>query len=489
MRYLLLLLISCHIALTGSAKKPATPIEKLDIKKNFGAKGDGIHNDQNAFNAAANYINRKKGNCILEIPNGTYLVGYQRLEKGSNYSRHIGETVFKLMNCRHVIIHCSGTLPAQIKYADGFYFGTFDQHDQIVHHKLPYKDEVDVSLAGYLFYFEQCDDIQIVNLHLNGNINSGNMHIGGEFGDHGWQIYHTGITFVASSHMLIKKVSIENFGLDAIYLVSGKNILIQQCHLFKCGRQGFSWIGGDSVRMENTRIEQIGKGLISSSPAAGIDIEPSGSENCTHGLFNDVSIEQCAGECLVSDRAENRCEHMQFNRCRFINSSNWSILTRNKDFNFNHCLFTGCVTDAYAASNWKDATKFISCSFNQCSDGQIGYYKWLINIQKLPRVLFDSCTFNAYSKKLIHLTAVSNLEDEKPIIQNCHFVFNGTTEQLQEELAGDNTVAEFGFCILRNNVFKINPGLQRIYGLPTCTVDNKGARIQPLIITQTASCE
>jgi hypothetical protein len=62
-------------------------ILQLDIKKDFGAKGDGKTNDQKAFEKAAEFIcgrvviennKRYRGFVKLHIPEGTYIVGFQK---------------------------------------------------------------------------------------------------------------------------------------------------------------------------------------------------------------------------------------------------------------------------------------------------------------------------------------------------------------------------------------------------------------------------
>lgn len=46
-----------------------------NIKTDFGAKSDGSTDDHIAFRKAAKFINERKGNTVLEIPAGTYMVG------------------------------------------------------------------------------------------------------------------------------------------------------------------------------------------------------------------------------------------------------------------------------------------------------------------------------------------------------------------------------------------------------------------------------
>lgn len=68
---------SCNA--TGASINSSLQVVK-NIKTDFGAMGDGITNDQQAFNNAANFINNNvvngiTGNVKLIIPGGIYLVG------------------------------------------------------------------------------------------------------------------------------------------------------------------------------------------------------------------------------------------------------------------------------------------------------------------------------------------------------------------------------------------------------------------------------
>lgn len=484
----LLLLVGVTMALFLLPSQSKALAEILNIKTKFGAFGDGLHNDHNAFAAAAAYINNKKGNCILEIPTGTYKVGKQQKVSTPGNVRYLGENVFDLNGCTGVEIRCSNSTPAVIKFDDGMYFGTFSSNGRPISHPLPYTNTQDLSAPGNLFNLMYCNDITIKNIALNGNFYSGKVNIGGKYGDTDWQVYHTAISIIESNRIRVQQTNIDRFGLDGVYLSGGKNVRIQQCNITFCGRQGISWVSGDSLLVENTNINSIGKGLIGSSPAAGIDIEPNSNASCTNGIFNQVRIENCSGQCVVSDLSSGVAQHMTFTKCTFINTTNWSILVRNKDFVFRNCAITGCIVHACSAQNWADATKFISCNFNQCNQGKVGFYKWMVNIQQFTRVLFDSCTFTGYSKKLIHLTGSLPNMDARPIIRNCSFRFRGHISQLKEELAGDNTVAEFSNINMKNNTFYFNPYDSRIYGLESCVDSGNGWNVQVNIISKKAFC-
>ncbi len=104
-----------------------------DIKKDFGAKGDGKTNDHEAFRRAARFINSRKGNVLLRIPNGTYIVGKKldkpmHLGRGSWYDENFDVPdsidMFRIKNAAAVSIE--GGTAAILKVQNRIKFGSFD---------------------------------------------------------------------------------------------------------------------------------------------------------------------------------------------------------------------------------------------------------------------------------------------------------------------------------------------------------------------------
>src|ERR1051325_10158408 len=88
--------------------------QTVSIKK-FGAKGDGKTNDQFAFEKAAEYFNKRKGNGKLIIPGGTYLVGRQIRQGNELYLK--GIDVLHLSDVKNLVIE--GDKETKIKYVNG----------------------------------------------------------------------------------------------------------------------------------------------------------------------------------------------------------------------------------------------------------------------------------------------------------------------------------------------------------------------------------
>jgi hypothetical protein len=125
----------CIIALlvTVSCFAQAQQVVTVDLKKHFGAKGDGKTNDHKAFRRATRFIMARGGFTQLVIPNGTYIVGHP-LEKplrirnnywyDENFDIPDSIDLMRLKNCRQITI--KGGTRTCIKVQDGMKFGCFD---------------------------------------------------------------------------------------------------------------------------------------------------------------------------------------------------------------------------------------------------------------------------------------------------------------------------------------------------------------------------
>jgi polygalacturonase len=68
--------------LSGAANGQKPAVLRKDLKRNFGAVGDGTTNDQAAFVRAASFFNQRAatgatGPAELRFPKGVYIVGRQ----------------------------------------------------------------------------------------------------------------------------------------------------------------------------------------------------------------------------------------------------------------------------------------------------------------------------------------------------------------------------------------------------------------------------
>ncbi len=99
-----------------------------NIKTDFGAVGNGISDDHQAFVNAASFINSQNGNVKLIIPDGIYIVGKQTANLNNTatntHTVYEGEVVMNLQNANNVSI--IGSSNSIIIFKDNLHFGTFD---------------------------------------------------------------------------------------------------------------------------------------------------------------------------------------------------------------------------------------------------------------------------------------------------------------------------------------------------------------------------
>jgi len=262
--------------------------------REFGAIGDGKTNDTEAFQQAAKKIQDAGGGTIL-IPPGIYLVGRQQPaeRRGMGYL-YRGEDIVALRDC---------TLPVRIigpkatmKLVPGLKYGSFDPRDGTPHEPqhMPFLERDYLATIGSMISIERCADVQIAGLELDGNSTS--LQLGGQWGDTGWQVPAIGIYASSNGRLGIHDVSLHHHALDGIQIGHPGLTLadVERPHTLygvsseHNGLQGLSWVGGNSLTVIRSRFNHNGKGRISSSPGAGIDVEAENSICRNSGGIRDV---------------------------------------------------------------------------------------------------------------------------------------------------------------------------------------------------------
>ena len=176
---ILFLIILFHILFYGYSQNK---ILFLNLKTDFGAKGDGKTNDQQAFEKAAKFISNRKiienkitfrGNVKLFIPAGVYIVGNQKNLIGkidtsnSNYYKFGDDNYSDMTGCyqgvpafifysniasekiKNVTIYGDSNKTV-IKFKDKMYFGTFDPQTGAIPNNLNKYNRVEENLNVYL---------------------------------------------------------------------------------------------------------------------------------------------------------------------------------------------------------------------------------------------------------------------------------------------------------------------------------------------------
>ena len=423
--------------------------EKKSIKE-FGARGDGKTNDQAAFEKAATYFKERKGNGKLIIPKGVYIVGVQDNYSKTQSNAFTGKNVLDLKDCSDFTLEGRG---AVIKYADSLKFGAFDPTTgkSFSSSAAVFTEYKFAAFIGYPINLKNCKNIFIRGIEIDGNQKG--MILGGKFGDHGFQLPHDGIFIDNCTNVSIDKVNIHHMGRDGIQIVNltpqGKSTPDQHITITNSvfeynARQGLSWTGGSGLKVKNSKFNHTGRGRFVSAPAAGVDIEAERGI-ITNGIFESCEFFDNNACGLVADSGPS--SDMQFNNCTFWGTTNWSMWTTKPNYNFYRCNFYGSIVHGYDSPTTKDATKFIRCNFEEKNyKGVPSHGKYLVEVNFVRRILFDSCTFTSYTKKLWWFDGPPNqwTEDERPLMKNAHIIARMTNFKEGDFISVKNCLKESG---------------------------------------------
>lgn len=330
----------------------------------FGAKPDDGKDDHTAFRKLSQFINKRKGNVIVNIPKGIYLVGKQIRNAGSNYYLN-GEDVILLENCQNVkIIGEKGSI---ILFNVGMRFGSFDPEtgkstnktfDCVSKHNIA----TERAMLGKVIHIRNSSQIKIQNLNLDGNfyastVNNMNnfplreitqninyqedkINLGGGYGDCGIQIEHYGLFIFHSKNVLIDKVRSNRFGTDGLMIsnVSGSdnNIRVKNSTFDYNSRTGIAIGGGQDIVISNSTVSNTGRFLYIST-ATGIDIEPEDDVLIQNKKIDKVTVNNCIlsgnSEGAILAKFGGASSEVHIMNCD-ISSSRTAIVVGPKSTNF-----------------------------------------------------------------------------------------------------------------------------------------------------------
>ncbi len=414
--------------------------------KDFGAVGNGVTNCTRAFQKAAMYLQNNGGTLV--IGPGIYIVGKQRLSgsygAGSSY---IAEPVLYFKNALYPITIKGYN--AVIKAADGLKYGSFNPVTGTKDSIRKEGNRSDYYASAYtLIHAVGCASISIKGLTLDGN--SGKLDIGPSFGAEGIQLAATGVGLYNNKHADIANCNIHHCALDAI-IVSWTGLkdtdpvyrhTIKNVKAAYNGRQGISWVGGNSLTVINSEFSSTGKAFnndapVVSKPSAGIDIEIEESI-IKNGNFVGCRIYDNAGPGLSSIGHDTYNIH--FKKCTFIGTTNSAAYPKSQGFSFDSCTFVGKVERIFGSADKSKAISFKDCLFTmdkkRSPNGKVFGESW--EFYEGQNVIFDNCVFDAAGKRLpIFNTA-------EIVFLNCKFsqnsdenfnaaaTFKGTTQFLMK---------------------------------------------------------
>lgn len=377
-----------------------------NIIKDFGAKADGITNDQAAFKAAADFFNKRVGCGKLIIPYGLYKVGRQEIDTPKSFMK--GVDVLQIVGVSNFIIegipNKTGQYPV-LKFDNGLYFGSFyaDKEKFRVPKCKPGKQNFDLKVAAAIgagISINYSTGVKIKNIELDGNMD--NFIMGGAWGDIDRQLFHVGIFTNQGRDIELSNINVHHFALDGLENAGANKLRFENVTSSYNARQGFSWVDGDSLVAINCKFTHTGRVKIHSAPGAGIDIEPERKRDISYARFTNCEIGYNRGCGLLMAVAANTVRDMRFDSCTFIGMYNWSAWVPGIDIHFTDCKFYGNVVHTVPnaqVKTVKDITSFKRCYFSDIYNGVItkkpGGYFFPLNNEK---IILDSCVVKIYNR-------------------------------------------------------------------------------------------
>lgn len=442
----------------------------LDLKKDFAAPGDGRENskenstttsDHLAFEAAADFINARGGYVRLLIPYGTYIVGKQVFNGGKinhfkkygwgEYASFDGFDVLLLLKAKNVSIEgmlSKKGLKPKLQYKPGMRFGLFEiAKGQVNKNNAEagttnlYLDRTGLQRAhiGNTFSFMGCSEIVLRNIEVNGNAAA--FTLGGRFGrgKNPYENYHSGIYILSSSSVQLLDITLYDLGLDGIAIKdmgagygNSDNILIKNCVVTRNGRNGLSWLSGRNVTVINSGFSEMGRGAISTEPAAGIDIEAETLDldnvpslgsfyNCI--IKNNQWLALAAGVASLNSKSLPS-KKMNFVNCVFVGTYNSVADIESDEYTFDSCYFYGQLYLRNNSPQEKNATVFTNCDFSNVYKGKRTAGMFLIANVGARRTRFKKCNFLAFDQRIFNMdntTFICGDYKSYPVYEDCIF--------------------------------------------------------------------
>ena len=421
--------------------------ELVVFPEDYGAAGDGVTDDTDAFYAAAQAIENNDGGVLRLMPGKTYCIGKQVHTPGE-YPYYQPQPMITIENGqRRVVVDGQGST---LKTNDGLHFATFDKDTgEPYYPDMPFLDFDYRADIGAMIYIAHSARVEIRDLTLDGNMD--NLVLGGYWGDTGRQVYAAGIHLSSNDSATVKDVVSSHHGLDGMIISDPGALATDPCtpvDLYKVeccynARQGLSWVGGVAVKAESCKFAHTGKGRFASAPGAGVDIEAEGAVN-REGRFINCDFVNNTGGGLIADSGDSA--NCTFTGCLFWGTTNWSLWPRKPGFKFYDCDIYGTMVNVYGSSNPNEATQFYNCRFEDYEGQYDGVPLGVRRSAGLfeghgENVRFDTCTFTANTIRALYIDTTTDAE----IMTNCtvHHNYDGIGDHdfqsLLRGVAIDNT--------------------------------------------------
>jgi hypothetical protein len=352
----------------AGAASPSWAAEGVLTPEQFGAKGDGVTNDTDAFARMAEVVTLRGGGQIA-LRKTTYIVGrqIQAFRSGAPNAFHPAK-IMEFVGLRgSLTIRGNG---AKLKCANGLRYGTFNPVSGAkTRNPMPYIKSGEIATPYlWMILVEDCAGaLEISDIELDGNL--ANLQIGGQYGDTGWQLRAVGLGLVNNrGSEKVSRVYAHHHAQDGIQIDgldrsrgSAAASILEDVRCEYNGRQGLSLVGGRGYSFVRSKFSHTGKAGISSAPGAGVDVEAEGGKKIRDVSFDACEFSNNDGASFVSDSGDS--EGISFMGCTFIGTTNWAAWLNKPRIRLSRCTFIGPIVHAYGHAQPERATQFHDCVF------------------------------------------------------------------------------------------------------------------------------
>ena len=341
----------------------------------WGAQADDNSNDSAALRYAGSFLSNVGGGKI-ELSSGSYIVGEQ-YKTSSNLFPLQHKPILEIKGASNPIeINGNG---AKLIIEDGLYFGYFDPVSG--QPAVPVSCGANSSFAANAYIMinlEFNQDVTVRDLELDGNM--ANLTLGAACPD-GRQLIGYGIRAYNNEQMLIENIYAHHNATDG--LVIGYDGLtadeVAKPHIVRNliseynARQGFSWVGGNSLVLDNCKLNHTGKARFSSPPGAGFDIEAENSVT-RNGLVNNCEFINNKGPGVVADSGDGG--YTTVKNSTLWGTNTWALWAQKPGMVFEDSYIYGSVPNPFGSTTQPElATRFSRCFFEDREYGELGVYR------------------------------------------------------------------------------------------------------------------
>lgn len=395
----------------------------------FGAKGDGSSDDTAAFQALGKAVTANGGGRIILRQGAIYRLGQQEfkgaLGKGTAWR---SKDMLSIENCSGLVIEGNG---ATLRVNDGQRYGAFDRAKGTAYNAPPGKftDWAYAAVVGSIIRIFNCKNVRLSDFTVDGNQDK--LLVGGRWGDAGIQLRAVGLHLEEVADLAITNVRSNNNGLDGFYLKGrnvsksggvSDNINFDGVTAERNGRQGLSIVGGRGIVLRGCNFSLTGQGRISSSPAAGVDIEPNNNDWVRDVEFHNCRFEANKGNGIIADHS--RARNLTVDNCEFWGgftiesggslSSGDCIWLKAEHVVIRNCRVHGCITQLPPTASLVDTVFDDSAHEHYGPSAQNRIY-----LVQNARCSFLRCSFNVFgTRRLVHGLSGSYFKD-------CNLRFEG----------------------------------------------------------------